>query len=74
MVCGVTYNGTFVDFPVECYACKQRNIAYYYNQTCSSLSKQLNCITDYDLCAQIQCREGYTCIEGSCVEYVYIIR
>jgi hypothetical protein len=35
LVCGVTKYGEYVDFPVECYACRSKNAAFYYNKTCT---------------------------------------
>lgn len=59
VVCGVDANGNYIDFPIECYACKQKDIVFYYNTTCDKV-KRLSCDT-------VKCGSGTTCIAGVCV-------
>ncbi len=57
-MCGVTKKGDYVDFPVECYACKSKNIVSYYNTTCDQISEAK--------CAAVQCKKGDKCVDGIC--------
>jgi len=58
LVCGVNTKGDLIDFPVECYACRQKDIVYYYNSTCDSIES----IT----CAGVLCKAGEKCFGGKC--------
>ena len=57
--------GEYVDFPVECYACKSKNISFYYNKTCSLVRKK----TTKPTCSQVSCPVGYACKDGKCVDF-----
>lgn len=38
IVCGITQTGQRISYPVECYACKNTDVIYYYNKSCEELS------------------------------------
>ena len=59
VACGVDGNGKYIDFPIECYACKQKDIVFYYNTTCDKI-KRLSC-------ASVKCSSNSKCIAGVCV-------
>jgi hypothetical protein len=63
----VDKNGKFIDFPVLCYACKQKDIVSYYNTTCSVVTATLGTSTGADLCKDIFCIATHTCVNGKCV-------